>query len=286
MSFRTRMKNKKDSLKSRHNTPSKSNAFPTIFNKSKIPEGVNFFICREGQHIVDILPWEAGPDMPLDDTGASPITEEGELDYVLDLFVHQNVGPMNQPYVCPWENFRQPCPICEYIKANRLPKEEWSKLRAKRRSIYLIWNRTTAEEEKKGVQIFDSAHFFMEEKLDEIARLPRGGGYITFSDPDEGKSVCWTRKGAGKENTSYLGHKFIDRESKIPDRILDATFALDQVINMHPSYEEIDEAFNGAPAKKKKSEDEDSSKTSKEGKKKLKPKKKVKVKKKSEDIPF
>jgi len=49
MSFRERMKRKKDSLKNRHNTPSKSNAFPTIFNKSKIPEGVNFFICREGQ---------------------------------------------------------------------------------------------------------------------------------------------------------------------------------------------------------------------------------------------
>lgn len=246
MSFRDRMKKKKASLKNRHNTPAKTNAFPTVFIKSKIPAGVNFFRCKEGEHIVDILPWEVGPDMPVDETGESPITDEGDFDYVLDLFVHQNVGSMKQPYVCPWENFRLPCPICEYIKANRLPKKEWSETRAKRRSIYLIWNRTNAEEEKKGVQIFDAAHFFMEEKIEEIAKLPRGGGYIAFSDPDEGKSVCWTRKGSGQENTSYIGHKFIDRETRIPDWVLDQTFALDQVINMHPSYEEIDAAFNGA----------------------------------------
>jgi hypothetical protein len=183
--------------------------------------------------------------MPVDETGENPITEKGDFDYILDLFVHQNVGPMNQPYVCPWENFRKACPICEYIKANRLPKEEWSNVRAKRRSIYLIWNRTSVEEEKKGVQIFDAAHFFMEEKLEEIAKLPRGGGYITFSDPDNGKSVCWSRKGAGKENTQFIGHKLVDRESRIPDWVLEKTFPLDEVINMHPSYDEIKAAFYG-----------------------------------------
>ena len=243
MSFRDRMKKKKNGLKRRHNqAPRKSGGrYPTVFDKKKIPDGVNFFSCKEAQHIVDILPWEVGPDMPFDDQNV-PVTAEGDFDYVLDLFVHQNVGKMKQPYVCPYENFNKPCPICEYMKANRLDKKEWSKIRPKRRSIYLIWNRTTPEEEKKGVQIFDAAHFFMEEKIEEIAKLPRGGGYVVFSDPDKGKSVCWTRKGSGRENTSYLGHRFVDRESPIPDRILDATFALDQVINMHPSYDVIAKA--------------------------------------------
>lgn len=288
-SFRERMKKKKNSLKSRHNTPAKSTAFPTVFIKSKIPTGVEFFRCKEGQHIVDILPWEVGPDMPIDESGENPITEEGEFDYVLDLFVHQNVGSMNQPYVCPWENFRKPCPICEYIKANRLPKDEWSRTRAKRRSIYLIWNRTDSKEEQKGVQIFDAAHFFMEEKLEEIAKLPRGGGYITFSDPDEGMSVCWTRKGSGQENTSYLGHRFIERESRIPDKILEQTFALDQVIDMHPSYEEIEKAFKGGSSKEEDSDDSEKPKSKKKvkaksGKKKLKPK--SGKKKSKDDIPF
>lgn len=257
MSFRDRMKKKSGSLAKRHNTATKPSGgrYPTIFDKKKVPDGVNFFSCKEAQHIVDILPWEAGPDMPLDEQNL-PVTKEGEFDYVLDLWVHQNVGKMKVPFVCPYENFGLPCPICEYIKANRLPKDEWSKKRAKRRSIYLIWNRTTPEDEKKGVQIFDAAHFFMEEKLEEIAKLPRGGGYVTFSDPDEGSSVCWTRKGSGKENTSYLGHRFIEREAPIPDRILESTFSLDQVINMHPEYSVIEDAFNsveGGPVE----EDED-----------------------------
>ncbi len=245
MSFRDRMKKRKGGLKTRHNkTPKKSGGrYPTIFNKKKVPDGVNFFSCKEGQHIVDVLPFEVGKDMPVDEAGI-PITEEGDFDYVLDLYVHQNVGKMKKPYVCPFENFGLPCPICEYIKANRLPKDEWSKKRAKRRSIYLIWDRTTPENEKKGVQIFDAAHFFMEEKILEIAKLPRGGGYEVFSDPDSGKSICWTRKGSGAENTNYLGHRFIDRETKLPDRILDATFQLDQCINMHPTYEQIEKEFN------------------------------------------
>ena len=249
MSFRDRMKKKKNTLKKRHNTKSKPTGgrYPTVFDKTKVPDGVNFFSCKEGQHIVDILPWEAGPDMPLDVDNVV-VTQEGDFDYVLDLFIHQNVGKMKVPFVCPYENFGEDCPICEYIKANRLPKDEWSKLRPKRRSIYLIWDRTTPADEKKGVQIFDSAHFFMEEKLEEIAKQPRGGGYITFSDPDDGVSVCWTRKGSGATDTQYLGHRFIDREAPIPDRILEDTFALDQVIKMKPSYEDIEEAFNSVNA--------------------------------------
>jgi len=243
-SFRSRMRKKRGGLKKRHNQAPRQTGgrFPTVFNKNDIPEGVGFFRCTEAQHIVDILPWEAGKDMPFDDQN-QPVTEKGDFDYVLDLFVHQNVGKMNQPYVCPYENFNKPCPICEYMKSKRLEKAEWSKIRPKRRSIYLIWNRTNPTEEKKGIQIFDAAHFFMEEKIEEIAKLPRGGGYVVFSDPDTGKSVCWTRKGSGRENTSYLGHRFVDRESPIPDKILDATFSLDQVINMHPSYEAIAKAF-------------------------------------------
>jgi hypothetical protein len=141
------------------------------------------------------------------------------------------------------------------MKASRLPKEEWAQIRAKRRSIYLIWDRKDAKSEKKGVQIFDAAHFFMEEKLEEIAKLPRGGGYIMFSDPDEGKHVAWTRKGSGAKDTRYIGHKFVDRERPIPDSILEKTFSLDTVVNMHPSYEEIEKAFYGNKEKES-SEDE------------------------------
>ena len=248
MGFRNRMKEKSGGqLQKRHNAGTKTTGggrYPTIFLKDKVPEGVEFWRCREGEHLVDIIPFEVGTDMPFDER-LQPITDEGNLDYVLDLFVHMNVGSMGKPYVCPYENFGKPCPICEFIKANRLEKNDWIQLVAKHRVVYFLWVHDNREEERKGIQIYEASHFMMEEKIAEIAKLPRGGGYKTFSHHDKGKSLAWTRKGSGQKNTRYLGHRFIDRESPIPNKILDMTFPLDTIVNMHPSYEEIKKEFEG-----------------------------------------
>ena len=249
MSFRNRMKANKtrSSLRQRHDTGTKTTGggrFPTIFNKENVPEGIEFWRCAEGEHIADIIPFEAGPDMPLDER-LQPITEEGHLDYVMDLFVHTNVGAMQKPYVCPFENFGKPCPICEFMKATKLEKEDWKKLVAKHRVVYFLWVHDSREEEKKGIQVFEASHFLMEEKIEEIAKLPKGGGFVNFSDPDTGKSLAWTRKGSGMTNTQYLGHRLIEREEPIPDKILDMTFPLDSIINMHPEYAEIEKEFRG-----------------------------------------
>ena len=254
MGFRQRMKKKKKSLKTRHNTPAKqSGRYPTFFKKDKIPAGIGFFVSKEGEHIIDIIPFKAGPDMPFGEDD-SPVTEEGELDYILDLEVHMNIGNMKEPFICPYVNFGQPCPICEYMnESGRLEKEEWTALKTKRRAVYLVWVHDSIEEEKKGLQIFHASHFLMEEKLEEIAKIPKGGGYIEFSDYDEdGMSIAWTHKGI-KRDTRYIGHKLIERERQIPDKLLDLSFPLDQIVHMHPSYEEIDRAFNGASEESEKS---------------------------------
>lgn len=250
-SFRNKYKNKKGGLGKQHQTQNKNRdakgKFPSIILRDQLPAGVELWRCKEGDHLIDIIPWAAGPDMPFGQ-GDSPSIEEGDLSYVLDLQVHQNIGSMKVPFVCPYENFGQPCPICEFIKENDLDKEDWKKLSAKRRVLYLVWVHNTREDERKGIQLWEISHFSMEEKLNVIAALPRGGGSINFSDFDDGKTIAFTRKGSGQNNTQYLGHRFIDRESKIPDRILDATFSIDQVVKMHPTYEEIDEAFKGQRA--------------------------------------
>jgi len=245
MSMRKRFRAKRSALKKRHNEQIKktgSGRFPTIFLPDKIPTGREFFKCSEGEHIIDIVPFEVGSQMPVDKNGNQ--LEEGELHYLIDIHVHQNIGNTNLPFVCPWENFGEPCPICSFIKMQRLDKKDWQALRPKRRSIYLIWCHDTPEQEKKGLQIFDAAYFFMEEQLDEIAKLPRGGGSIPFSDIDDGMSLVWSRKGSGKENTKYLGHKFIEREIEIPDRICDQAFPLDEAIQMNPDPEVMKKAMN------------------------------------------
>jgi len=253
MSFRDRFKNKKASLGKQHVTQTQNKdsrgRFPSIIKKDALPAGVEVWMCKEGDHYLDILPFEAGPDFPLDPNTGQPVIEEGELAYVLDVWVHQNVGSMKLQFVCPYENFGLPCPICEFMKDNDLTKEDWSNLRAKRRVFYEIWLHDSRETEKKGVMLWEMSHYSMEEKLAAIAALPKGGGAIRFSDFDDGKTVGFSRKGSGATNTQYLGHRFLDRESKIPDKLLDMTFHLDQMIKMHPAYEEIEEAFKGQKGK-------------------------------------
>lgn len=258
MSFRSRNKKKKRTLAGRHEksvkAPKQRGRYPSIIRKDKLPEGVEVWRCGEGEHLIDIIPWEAGPDMPLDQH-SNVVTNEGDLDYFLNIWVHQNIGSMKQPYVCPYQNFGEDCPICEYLSERRLPKDEWDALRPKERTIYLIWSHDTREEEKKGIQIWEVASFFMQQKLDKIAKLPRGGGVIDFSNYDTGKSISFEREGKGGSNTAYDGHAFIEREMEIPDKILDQTFSLDQVVEMRPSYDEIAKAFKGQIERKQKEED-------------------------------
>jgi hypothetical protein len=246
MGIRSRFRAKKNALRKRHNNQVKKGSggsYPTIFIKSEIPEGVEFYKVPEGDNILDIIPFEVGGNMPFNDSGR-PVSEEGELDYLVDVWVHLRLGGMNKPYVCPWKNFGKFCPVCTFINKQRLDTDDWKVLSPKRRSIYLIWSHNDSDQEKKGIQIFDSAHFFMEEKLDEIAKLPRGGGSIPFSDIDDGKSVMWNRKGSGAKNTQYIGHKFVDREEPIPEYILEQAFPLDSVINMEPDIDDMEKSLN------------------------------------------
>ena len=246
-SFRKRMAKKKNTLRDRHKsgvTDTDHKRYATVFNKEDIPDGVDFYKVNEGEHIIDIIPFEVGKNMPLNSYG-KPVSEEGDFDYVLDYFVHTGIGAMNVPYVCPYENFGDPCPICAYLKAERRDKPIWAKLRAKRRVIYLVWGHNSTEEENKGIQILEGAHFFLEKHIAEIAKLPRGGGSILFSDPDDGKSLCFSRQGTGITDTKYIGHKFLDREDPVPDEILEQTFSIDDIITMRPKFEDIEKDFFG-----------------------------------------
>lgn len=287
MSFRERMSKQRAKAKSRPRPAKQSGRYPTFFLKDKVPQGIEFFASKEGEHIIDIIPFKAGPNMPLLDDD-SPVTKEGELDYLLDLEVHMNVGSMKKPFVCPYENFGLPCPICEYMKARRLEKEEWSQIKTKRRVVYLVWVHDTIEQEKKGLQIFHASHFLMEEKLSEIAKIPKGGGSIDFSDyEDEGMSIAWTHKGTGRD-TRYVGHKLIERDRKIPDKILDQSFSLDSIVMMHPSYEEIKVEFLGNTDEEEEIENEEDDGYEEEETKPVKVKKKKrtigKVKKRKKPI--
>jgi hypothetical protein len=219
-----------------------SGRFGSIFRKDL--KGVKFWKCGEGEHQIDILPWLIGNQYP----SKNYTVEPGDPVYLLDIWVHYNIGPDEDTVVCLSKNYGNPCPICEHV--NALRKEEVvddnliDRIKAKRRSIYQIICYDSASEEEKGVQIWDVAYFFMEKHLAELSKKPKGGGYITFADPDDGKQIFYKRKGTGMTNTEYIAHQFMDREYKIHDDDLDACIALDDAIIVLP-YEELYEKHWG-----------------------------------------
>jgi len=204
---------------------------------------VKFGVVKTGEdpHIIDIIPWECGNNMPI------PMNKkEGQRAYVLDIYVHQNIGPMKRMIVCPAKNYGNPCPICEHIEDLVRAGKEWEDyqdIAPKRRCIYNIVNMTTTKEERKGVQIWEVSYNYSEKQFLAQAKNARGGGSIPFASIDQsGRSISFI-----VENNTYKtisGHKLVERDYEIPDEILEQSYnqPLDQLIEVL-SYKEIAKIF-------------------------------------------
>ena len=206
--------------------------------------------CKEGEHIIDIIPFLAG--------SMHHQVKEGEPTYLLDIWVHQKVGIDENDIVCLARNYNEACPICEFLNAKRLEKnldkeaeEALSTLNPKRRCLYNIVCYDSTREEDRGVQLWEVAHFLFEKKILSVARNPRGGGFVPFSSPDNGKSIYFEREGSGAMNTQYLGHKFIERQTAIDDATLEQAYILDELL-IKLSYDEIKDTLLGGMVKQEK----------------------------------
>jgi hypothetical protein len=213
--------------------------FGSIFDKEKIPKGIEFWRPEKGEHLIDVLPFFTGKQ--------NPRNNKGDICHVLDLWVHMRVGPEGLPVVCPKRNWDKRCPICEWMNANRSYPEN---LKVKRRTVYLVWvHDEERKEEKKGPMLWEVAYYFFAKHLDEISQLPRGGGQVTYQDHEKGKSIHFKVKASGsyidaegkkRDSIEFTGHQFLEREAPIPDAVLNKQFPLDEAIKMHPEFEYIE----------------------------------------------
>lgn len=205
---------------------------------------VKFGPTKEEPHIMDIIPFIAGNNMP-----EFMKVKEGKPAYYLDIYVHQSIGPTKTWIVCPNKSYNEACPICEHI--NELEKEgkEWedfAEIAPKRRCVYNIINLTTPKEEKKGIQIYESSHKYSEKLIQNAAKNPRGGGSVPFSHPDKdvGQSISFSVDSDKFRTVS--GHRLVQRTEDISDEILENAHILDQII-VRLSYKEIERIFNRTP---------------------------------------
>lgn len=228
----------------------------TYFRKDL--KDVSVWRPKEGLHVFDIIPSFAGSNWPMDNHGGN--LAEGEPVYVLDIQVHQNVGPNDAQFVCLGRNFGGKCPICEHQaelkKQIDYDQDLIKTLYPKRRNMYNVICYDNADEEDKGVQVFEVAHFFMESKLTPLAMDARTKALIPYAHYDKGKTVqfevkkkTFTINEKSVPGFEYIGHKFLDRNYSLADpwyddgtSLLDMAFTLDELIYI-PTYEEVYEAY-------------------------------------------
>ena len=215
-------------------------SFSTFYDITKLPNEIGQYIPKNpGNYYFDVIPYITGK--------GNPDVNPGKPSYVLDLMVHRNIGPKKEQFVCPLQNYKEDCPICDYISRSRLVKEDWQAIKATRMVLYFVWWHHDPKEEKKGVQLFVASHFLTEQKFLDRARDPITGGSIVFADTKHGKMCSFEIKGEKKTKT-WEAQNLIDRRGsgEIPKKILKQVKGanLEDICHLHPSTKEISKAFN------------------------------------------
>jgi hypothetical protein len=196
---------------------------------------------KDGNHLIDIIPYRAGKN--------DPEVNQGDETYMFEYYVHRGVGPSNTWFLCLAETYGKPCPICEHrqkLRDKGADKEVWKKLFPSQRNLYNVVSFDKGEH-KKGVQIWDVPHFYFEKHLMAIAyKSDRHGNEkrINFASAKNGKSISFVIEPAKSKDdyASFVGHSFDDRDYKIKQSVLDQARVLDELIII-PSYEEVEQAY-------------------------------------------
>lgn len=234
-----------------------------VINYRKHDGEIAFFSPTEGKHRINIIPYTIkSKNHPLVKRGEAEI---GEMDYVMDFFVHRGVGPSEKSVLCLKNTYGKPCPICEHAAALRKSgkEKEANALKASRRVAYNIEDL----KEPGKVKVFETSHYLFEKELIEEARDDEEGGFIDFADPEEGKEIKFraTKVKKGElEFTEFKSFSFEDRDEKIDDELLEKAISFDEILTV-PTYEEVEKILYGdeeddedeKPAKKSDDEDEE-----------------------------
>lgn len=207
-----------------------------VFDWRKVDGDVNFFQPAEGKHRINIIPYTIkSKNHPMVRRGDMEI---GDQDYVMDVYVHRNIGATESSVICLKHTYGKPCPICELMaQLHKEGKEEEAKaLRPTRRVIYNIEDL----KEPGKVKVFETSHYLFERELIEEARDDEGG-FIDFADVKDGKEIKFraaeTNIGQNKFN-EYKSFSFEDRDEPISNELLQQAISFDEIMEV-PSYEDV-----------------------------------------------
>ena len=265
----------KDRLNKSYESRDKGGASrPSDIDWKKV-KNLKFFKPKEGKNRINIIPYVVKTkNDPLVSSGDAEI---GDQSYMLDLWIHKNVGSTQAEVICPKSNYNKPCPICkqaqEFKDAGK--KDEASALWPKRQCYYNVLDMKNPDD---GIQVFNISHFLFEKELIEEARAASDDGDIVdFVDIDDGKMIEFRAAEEemiiGSKKVSFLKYKsfvFKDRDEALDPDLVEQAISFDSLINLKTPSEiekilfdedtnedEPKKSFNKSPVKKKPIEDED-----------------------------
>ena len=210
--------------------------------------GVKFFKCKEGDNLVDIVTYTSGDNDPV-----SP----NDLAFVLKIFIHRGLSQTGGDLICLEQTFGKKfrCPCCEEYRRKiniGAPEAETRPLRYQGwpRTFYNIYDR---KDPGAGIQVWHTSAFLFQQYLDVICRKSVLSGqsqgienFIPYMDPTlDGRSIAFRREGTG-EKTKFIGIRFEDRVTEVPESVVKSAHALDELI-FFPTFEQAYEEFWGVP---------------------------------------
>lgn len=131
------------------------------------------------------------------------------------VFVHRGIGPNDDSYLCPAKHQNLHCPVCDERKRLQEAGEDEAVIRSfgcyPPRFLYFVVDMSSRETMELGPQLYDAASSINEQIL-SLSKNKRTGEVIDVSDPVEGCTVVFTRKGLTKTTTRYISFELEKRE--------------------------------------------------------------------------
>jgi hypothetical protein len=193
-----------------------------------LPPNVDTFTPKEGDNWIRILP---------------PTWDEADH-YALDMWVHYEVGPDNNTYLCLEKMKGEFCPLCAAKReADAHGEKDYARaLECGHRLGAWVIDR---ENESKGPLLWFYSKMIDQDLLLQ-ARDRRSGEVLPIDHPEEGYDVEFNRKGKGM-TTKYSGVRLARQPSAVKPAWLDfvAQNPIPNILVYH-SAERISEVFTGA----------------------------------------
>jgi hypothetical protein len=177
--------------------------------------------------------------------------EIGEIDSVMDVWVHRSVGPGEIDVVCLKKNYLKSCPCCiqaDEYKAKGMEKE-YKALKASRRVTYNVLD---ANDVDKGLMIFSASHYLFDKELvEEAIAAGKDGRMVDYAGIDHGRIITFRGSMTSAGKTEFMEFKSFSFEArdevitaKELDRLIDKTISLDEIMKVMTS-SEVEAAIYG-----------------------------------------